>query len=65
MPELCIPFNYSISNYTYFFLLNYMSKDHLLTTHIYYGICETESRPSYRSPLCISVIKPQHIYQVR
>jgi len=42
-----------------------VSKDHLLTTHAYNDIYKIESRPSYRSPLCISVIKSEHIYQVR
>jgi len=32
--------------YTYFYLLNYASKDHLLTTHTRSDIYETESRPS-------------------
>jgi len=31
--------------YTYFYLLNYASKDHLLTTHTYNDIYETELRP--------------------
>ena len=51
--------------YTYFYLLNYASKDRLLTTHIYNDIYETELRPSYRFPFCISVIKSEYIYQVR
>ena len=42
---------------TYFYSLNYVSKDHLLTTHTYNDI--------YHSLLCISVIKSEHIYQVR
>ena len=51
--------------YTNFYLLNYASKDHLLTTHTYNDIYETELRPSYRSPFCISVIKSEYIYQAR
>jgi len=34
-------------------------------THTYNDIYETELRPSYRSPFCISVIKSEYIYQVR
>ena len=51
--------------YTYFYILNYVSKDYLLTIHTCNDICETESRPSYHSPLCISGIKSEYIYQVR
>ena len=51
--------------YTNVYLLNYASKDHLLTTHTYNDIYEIELRPSYRSPFCISVIKSEYIYQVR
>ena len=51
--------------YTYFYLLNCTSKDHLLTTYTYNDIYETELRPSYLSPFCISVIKSEYIYQVR
>jgi len=39
--------------------------DHLLTTHTYNEIYEIELRLSYRSPLCISVMKSEPIYQVR
>ena len=51
-------------SYTYFYLLNYASKDHLLTTHTYNDIYETELRRSYRSPFCISVIKSDDIYEI-
>jgi len=62
--------------YTYFYLLNYVSEDYLLTTYTYNDIYEIESRSSYRFPSFINVSQnifiksddicgTDNIYQVR